>query len=89
MTPFGQALIKARPLIEHYRDDYICFALNRTGGRKFAKYIGELLNPHLSYYSWVYNNHPEIYTQMNATPDAFREGRLQWMDYMIEQERLK
>lgn len=87
MTPFGNALIKARSLIASEAKQYICHALQATGGKQYTKRIEKLLVPSFSYCGWLAFNHPEVYTRM--TEQDFRQGRLQWMDYLIAQEKAK
>ena len=87
MTPFGKALIKARKLIENRYETYICHALRDIGGAEFRQEIINRLDGCPTYESWLLNTHPHVLATMDITDR--QQGRLQWMDYMIEQERAK
>ena len=87
MTPFGKALIKARKRINSGCETYICYALYASGGTKFSEEIMERLEGHPSYESWLRNTRPHVMATM--TRNDLQQGRIQWMDYMIEQERAK
>ena len=83
---FKQALIKARVFIEKEKTAWICIALWDSSGHAFTERIEQQLDGHLFYHAWVKANHPAIYAVMCRTPNAFRQGRLQWIDHMIAQE---
>lgn len=87
MTPFGEALIKARKLIENGDEQYICHALYEVGEAGFRWEIMDRLDWSQTYESWLSCNHPYVLNTMTKTDR--QQGRLQWMDYMIKQERAK
>jgi hypothetical protein len=62
----------------HSASHYACIQLKKR--------IQELLGGKLvSYENWVIVHHPHVV----MTPDDFIEGRIQWIDWMIEQLKTK
>lgn len=89
---FIEALVKARRLINIGTETYICHALKEIGAHRYVKNIEDQLSPVTSYEGWVCENHPEVFSQMVASPNShryFREGRLQWIDHMIKEANEK
>ena len=84
---FLQALRKARQLIKNKDHTYICNALNVVGGGKYANRVNSQLKGCNTYSEWLSVHHPIIYQVMSV--QDFRQGRLQWIDYMIAQEKAK
>jgi hypothetical protein len=84
---FLEALRKIRPLIESGQERYICIALLNTGSNKYIKRIERQLGGEYTYIGWLITFHPRVRWRM--TDDDFRQGRLQWIDYMIAQELKK
>lgn len=84
---FLEALHMARPLIERGQVQYICTAMDTwLTEPELCNRVQDQLAPYSVYEDWVAANHPETCRQMRKVPGAFREGRLQWIDYMIQQE---
>lgn len=83
---FLEALRKARPLIESGDQRFICFALSSVGAGQYKVRLTNLLGSSYTYREWVENHHPLVHREMERIPNAFRDGRLQWIDYMIAQE---
>lgn len=85
---FREALIAARPLIASYAKPFICWALERVSGHaRFSDHIMSQLEGCDSYDEWLYENHHETWRRMDFRD--FRNGRLQWIDYMIAQEEAR
>jgi hypothetical protein len=84
---FLKALEKVRPLIADGSRRYICFALSQAGYSKYRGRIQKQLGPHIIYERWLWHEYPETHSSMDR--EDFRAGRLQWIDYMIAQERKK
>ena len=82
---------EARKIVKYKKAKFICFAIMistldeevEDDKNCLFEYIGKLLGESHSYTSWVHKNHPEIFKEMKS--DDFRKGRLQWIDWMIEQ----
>lgn len=74
---------------ERIADDsyhYICLALKykSRAGKVAVKVIEERLGDNCcSYEGWMYRHHPELSLKMQ--PKDFKEGRLQWLDSLIEE----
>ena len=87
---FLEALRKARPLIESGRERFVCLALVEIGAptpTEHEQRINAMLYPRATYDDWLQSNHPSTYSQMQKIgPEAFRQGRLQWIDHMISKE---
>lgn len=94
---FVEALRGARVLIANGTQDYICNAIEFQEGihwseaKRYKNRIQAILDIGIapydmgcSYYQWLKRNHPRICRKM--TPDNFRQGRLQWIDYLIAEE---
>ena len=81
-----EALRKVRPLIESGDQRFICFALRRIGADQYRGRIKTSLDSTCSYGAWVQKYHAAVFREMERIPCAFRQGRLQWIDYMIQQE---
>ncbi len=85
---FREALIAARPLIASYKVAFICYALTHvTGHARFSDHIMSQLEGCDSYGGWLYLKHHETWKRMDFRD--FRDGRLQWIDYMIAQEEAR
>ena len=85
---FREALIAARPLIASYKVGFICYALARvTGHKRYCKRIERQLEGCASYGRWLCLKHYETWRCMDFRD--FRDGRLQWIDYMIAQEEAR
>lgn len=85
---FLEALRKARQLIESGRERFVCLALVEIGApTEYEQRLNAMLDPWATYDDWLQSNHPSTYSQMQKIgPEAFRQGRLQWIDHMISQE---
>ena len=82
---FLEALREIRPLIESGDQRFICFALQSIGADQYRGRIKTYLDGACSYGGWVQKYHPLVFREMKKI-GAFRDGRLQWIDYMIQQE---
>ena len=90
---FPEALRRARMLIESGKETYICYALENVHGnagstqKRTSVHMGlisELLQDRVTYEGWLAAYHYDAYKAMRVTPGAFRQGRLQWIDHMLE-----
>ena len=85
---FREALIAARPLIASYKIAFICYALTHvTGHKRYCRRIERQLEGCASYGGWPDPKYPETRKRMDFRD--FRNGRLQWIDYMIAQEEAR
>lgn len=85
-----KALIDARERIARRRATYICWALDDgaiPGYKKAKKLIMKLLNGVTSYNEWLEIHHCREWQDMSY--EEFRQGRLQWLDYLIKHERTR
>ena len=85
---FREALIAARPLIASYKIAFICYALTHvTGHKRYCRRIERQLEGCASYGGRLYLKYHETWKRMDFRD--FRDGRLQWIDYMIAQEEAR
>lgn len=84
---FVDALKAARVLIADGSYTYICYALFKVSGGKYAYRIMGQLDGCDTYISWMERFHPSIWNTMAY--DDFRDGRLQWIDHLISEEEKK
>ena len=79
-------LRQAREKIENENESFICHAI--TGENKhlvqcLRVWISEMLIPANAYGGWLCQYHPEVFVEMSL--DDRREGRIQWLDWMINE----
>lgn len=83
-----KALIDARKRISQQREIYVCYALEASGlprRKKAERLVVALLDGAVTYEEWMARNHPRKYWAMSW--NHFREGRIQWLDHLIKNER--
>jgi hypothetical protein len=86
---FTEALRLARPLIESGEVRSICAAIgcivpSYEAYMEHEHKVLKLLDGSVTYEAWVHRRHPKTWRRMTASD--FRDGRLQWIDYMIARE---
>jgi hypothetical protein len=83
-------LKKAQQRIANGQDRFICHALesvardSHVSAKPMKRWVMELLKGHSQYEHWVARHHHLTFLRMREK-DAFRAGRLQWMNWMIKQ----
>ena len=88
-------LKKARKLIENNKNIYICFALrdSRTYNSSNAEFqivnfISKSLGDFSTYDGWMAQKHNRIYNRHDYWDVISKQGRLQWIDWMIENHHI-
>jgi hypothetical protein len=80
----SEALKVARENILSHQTSFICHALPRNdAGIIVSAYIKNALSGTLAYRDWLSSYHFHI--AKNMTYENRQEGRIQWIDWMIEQ----
>lgn len=80
-------LVEARERIATVQNTYICFAIGNSQGTsanrdQLKMWVSGLLGESSSYSKWMKAHHPKLAAKM--TYDDLLQGRLQWIDWMIE-----
>lgn len=80
----AEEFVKAKQRMKRTNRMYIChcLSLNPTGGEA-AEVIMKRLDGHFTYVSWLEDKYPALCANMSE--QDFREGRLQWLDSLIEE----
>lgn len=74
----------ARGRIESEEECYICWALEGTpADEHLCYYIIKALGVSCTYSGWLYNNHLSFYKAVQDSDPRFKEGRIQYIDWMI------
>ncbi len=97
-----ELLIEARRRIEERQNTFICSALmdaerDRDEDRQWdyfnASYalrlwIADMLLPYSTYDNWIWQNHRHLMAPLHRLEqlEKLREGRLAWIDWMLEQD---
>lgn len=91
---FKETLIKVRELIANDKERFICLAITEVLGAyhdlNYRQRIIKQIDFHYTYDDWVDKNFPElqIYKLSRETfNERAKQGRLNWIDYMISQEQ--
>lgn len=84
----SEILRKAREMIASNRQTYICYAIwavrlrNPSNQKqKLCDWVHVMLRGDATYSGWIYTHYPRKATKMDFV--QYREGRLQWLDWMI------
>lgn len=91
---FKETLIKVRELIANDKERFICRAITEVLGPdhslNYRQRIRKQIDFHRTYEDWVDKNFPELQID-KLSRETFNErakqGRLNWIDYMISQEQ--
>lgn len=89
MAKDSEILKAARERIKSRRDSLICFALSDCGEgthsqrERLKGWVRVQLGSFSLYSAWVRAHHFVKWGEMYKHPDAFRAGRLAWLDWMI------
>lgn len=88
-------LRKARALIEDNRFTYLCNAIGEAGwllgqereAEVLVAWVQRMLVPFNTYNTWLRQKHPTIYDSRkdNLKEGSTKEGRLAWLDWMIQE----
>lgn len=82
----AEAFKIAKKRIAGGQNDFICIALgdiSTDAALAAEQVVSERLGNTFTYFDWVSIFHPEVYSKMQ--PDDFKQGRLQWLDSLIEE----
>lgn len=91
---FKETLIKVRELIANDKEEFICLAITKIldpdHDLNYRQRIMKQIDFHCTYNDWVDKNFPELQID-KLSRETFNErakqGRLNWIDYMISQEQ--
>lgn len=92
-----ELLIDARRRIEERQNTFICSALMdaehdrddyERASLSLRSWIMHMLTPYSTYGGWISNTHPKICKRVCGKKyhAKSREGRLAWIDWMLEQD---
>jgi hypothetical protein len=84
----SEVLRKAKEIIVSLKYSWICHAIdhateNEKQAKDLKRWIMKCLKDNLTYEGWLIDNHMKVYKTMSG--DDFRQGRIQWLDWMIAQ----